>query len=132
MSLETELLLSSEKKDFARKFGLLRLNSSVQPCSLPLSKQKPSSGKNKKLFSEKEGWESFAHNLDSDSVINDRWELLKPCHNAVDKQQLSSHVKQSVEYIDLFSPTTLLRISQPTPMALHARENGLHVLLLAR
>ena len=100
--------------------------------SLPPSKQKPTSGKNKKLFSEKEGWESFAHNLDSDSVINDRWEFVETFHNSADKQQLSRHVKQSVEYINLFSPTKLLGISQPTPTALHARENHLHVLLLAR
>ena len=76
--------------------------------------------------------ESFAHKLDSDSVINDRWEFDETFHNAADERQLSRHVKQTVEYIDLLPPTTLLRTSQPTLTALHARENHPHVLLFAR
>ena len=118
----TSSVLRNER--LARKFRLLWLNSSSQPCSLPLSKQKPSSGENTTVFSEKEGWESFADKLDSDSVINDRWEFDETFHNAADKQQLSRHVKQTVEYIDLFYPTTLLRNSQPTLTALHARESS--------
>ena len=54
--------------------------------SLPQSKQKLLSGKKDKIIhSEKEGWESFAHKLDSDSVINDRWEFHETFHNAADK-----------------------------------------------
>ena len=130
-SLETELLFS-EMKDLQGNLGSYDLTALPNLVSLPLSKQKPSSGENTTVFSEKEGWESFAHKLDSDSVINDRWEFDETFHNAADKQQLSRHVKQTVEYIDLFSPTTLFRTSQPTLTALHARENHPHVLLFAR
>lgn len=84
------------------------------------------------LFIEKEGWELCVHNLSSESVIHERWEFDETFHNAADKQQLSRHVKQTVEYIDLFSPTTILRTSQPTLTALDAKQNHHHVLLFAR
>ena len=119
-------------KDLQGNLGSYDLTALPNLVSLPLSKQKPSSGENTTVFSEKEGWESFAHKLDSDSVINDRWEFDETFHNAADKQQLSRHVKQTVEYIALFSPTTLLRTSQPTLTAFHAKENHPHVLLFAR
>ena len=70
---KTELLLSSEMKDLQGNLGSYDLTALSNLVSLPLSKQKPSSGKNTTVFSEKEGWESFATKLDSDSVINDRW-----------------------------------------------------------
>ena len=88
-SLETELLLSSEMKDLQGNLGSYDLTALPNLVSLPLSKQKPSSGENTTVFSEKKGWESFTHKLDSDSVINDRWEFDETFHNAADKQQLS-------------------------------------------
>ena len=75
--------------------------------------------KQKKHFNEKEGWEECAHLLNTDSIIKERWEFKENFHNAADKQQLSRHVKQTVEYIDLFSPSTILRTSQPILTALH-------------
>lgn len=131
-SLETELLLSSEMKELQGNFGSYDLTALPNLVSLPLSKEKLSSGKNTKLFIEKEGWELCAHNLSSESVIHERWEFDETFHNAADKQQLSRHVKQTVEYIDLFSPTTILRTSQPTLTALNAKQNHHHVLLFAR
>lgn len=121
-SLETELLLSSEMKELQGNFGSYDLAALPNLVSLPLSKEKLSSGKNPKLFIEKEGWELCAYNLSSESVIHERWEFDETFHNAADKQQLSRHVKQTVEYIDLFSPTTILRTSQPTLTALHAKK----------
>ena len=41
-------------------------------------------------------------------------------------------VKQTVEYIDLFCPVTILQTCQPILTALHANENHNHVLLFAR
>ncbi|KAL9951170.1 hypothetical protein ACROYT_G043787 [Oculina patagonica] len=86
----------------------------------------------KKHFNEKEGWELCAHLLNTDIIIEERWEFKENFHNAADKQQLSRHVKQTVEYIDLFSPSTILRTSQPILTALHAKENHHSVLLFAR
>lgn len=67
-----------------------------------------SSDETTKHFSEKEGWELCAHHLSSDSVIEKRWGFDKTFHNTANKQQLSRHVKQTVEYIDPFSPTTII------------------------
>ena len=49
--------------------------------------------------------------------------------NAVDKQQLLRHVKQTVEYIDLvFTNHNILRTLQPILTALHTKESQHHVL----
>ena len=121
-------------KDLQGNFGSYDLTALPNLVSLPLSKEKHSSGKNTKSFIEKEGWKLCAHKLSSDSVIHERWAFDETFHNAADKQQLSRvrHVKQTVEYIDLFLPTTILRTSQPTLTSLHAKQNHHHVLLFAR
>ena len=131
-SLETELLLTSEMKDLQGNCGSYDLAALPNLVSLPLSKQKLSSDDSTKHFSEKEGWEACAHLLSTDSVIEERWGFDETFHNVADKEQLSRHVKQTVEYIDLFSPTTILRTLQPILTALHARENHHHVLFFAR
>lgn len=66
-------------------------------------------------------------------IIKERWEFKENFHNAADKQQLSRNVKQTVEYIDLFSPFTILRTSQPISTALHAKEiSSLYYCLLEK
>ena len=60
------------------------------------------------------------------------WEFDENFHDAAEKMQISRHVKQTVEYIDLFSPTTVLQTFQPLLTALHASENHRHVALFAR
>jgi len=115
-------------KDLQGNCGSYDLAALPNLVSLPLSKQKLSSDDSTKHFSEKEGWEACAHLLSADSVIEERWGFDETFHNVADKEQLSRHVKQTVEYIDLFSPTTILRTLQPILTALHARENHHHVL----
>lgn len=103
-SLETLLLLSLEIKDPQGNFGSYDLTALPNLVSLPLSKEELLSGKKTKLFIEKVGWELCAHKLSSDSVIHERWEFDETFHNATDKQQLSRHVKQTVEYKIFFRP----------------------------
>lgn len=131
-TLETELLLTSELKDLQSNIGSYDLTALPNLVSIPLSKQKLLYVETKSYFSEKEGWELCAHQLSTDSIIEERWEFDETFHNAAEKQQLSRHVKQTVEYIDLFSPTTIIRTSQPILTALYARENHHHVLLFSR
>lgn len=119
-------------KDLQSNIGSYDLAALPNLVSIPLSKQKLSPDETTKNFSEKEGWELCAHQLSSDSVIEKRWGFDETFHNAADKQQLSRHVKQTVEYIDLFSPTTILRTSQPILTAMYARQNHHHVLLFSR
>ena len=132
-SLETELLLTSEMKDLQSNLGSYDLATLANLVSIPLFKRKLSSGESTNTFNEKDGWGVCAQQLSSDCVeIEERWGFDETFHNAADKQQLSRHVKQTVEYIDLFSPSTILRTSQPILTALHAKENHHHVLSFAR
>ena len=80
-------------------------------------------------FDEKSGWDLCAENLVSNSEISERWPFDELFHDAAAKQQLSRHVKQTTEYIDLFSPTTILQTSQPILTALRASANHAHVLI---
>ena len=130
-SLETELLLSSEMKDLQGTCGSYDLTALPNLVSPPLSKPKLTSRENTKHFTEKEGWELCAGLLASDSIIEETWEFNQDFHDAADKLQLSRHVKQTVECMDLFSPTTILQTSQPILTA-HAKENHQHVPLFAR
>ena len=107
-------------KDFQGNFGSYDLTALPNLVSLLYQNKNPHLAKTQQYSVKKK----VADKLDSDSVINDRWEFDETFHNAADKQQLSRHVKQTVEYIDLFYPTTLLRNSQPTLTALHARESS--------
>ena len=99
--------------------------------SLPLSKPKKSVPDSLNNVSENEGRELCYHELASDSINEETWDFNENFHDA-DKQQLSRHVKQTVEYIDLFLPTTILQTYQPVLTALHASENHPHVLQFAR
>ena len=127
-SLETELL-TSEMKDLQSNLGSYDLATLLNLVSIPLFKRKLSSGESTNSFNEKDGWGVCAQQLSSDCVeIEERWGFDETFHNAADKQQLSRHVKQTVEYIDLFSPSTILRTSQHILTALHAKENHHHLL----
>jgi len=69
--------------------------------SLPLSKPKQTSLESTKHFSEKDGWELCAQELTSDSTVSkDTWKFDEEFHNAADKQQLSQHVRQTIQYIN--------------------------------
>ena len=117
------VLLQKITRDLQSNIGSYDLAALPNLVYIPLSKQKLSSVKTTKNFSEKVGWELCAHQVSTDSNIEERWGFDETFHNVADKQQLLRHVKQTVEYIDLFSPTTIIRTSQPILTALYAREN---------
>ena len=56
--------------------------------------------------------------MTSACVAEGTWDFDETFHDAADKQQLSRHVKQTVEHIDLFSSATILQTCQPTCITL--------------
>ena len=102
--------------------------------SIPLIKPKQTAPDNLNYFSEKEGWElGYDDQMTSACVAEGTWDFVdETFHDAADKQQLSRHVKQTVERIDLFSSATILQTCQPILTALNANKNHQHVLLFAR
>ena len=101
--------------------------------SIPLIKPKQTDPNNLNYFSEKEGWElGYDDQMTSACVAEGTWDFDETFHDAADKQQLSRHVKQTVEHIDLFSSAIILQTCQPILTALNANKNHQHVLLFAR
>ena len=98
--------------------------------SIPLIKPKQTAPDNLNYFSEKEGWElGYDDQMTPACVAEGTWDFDKTFHDAADKQQLSRHVKQTVEHIDLFSSAIILQTCQPILTALNANKNHQHVLL---
>ena len=108
-SLQSEVLLSSEMKEMQGTCGSYDMTALPNLVSVPLSKPKETSHESTQHFSEKEGWDLSADESTSDSIIEDTWDFDENFHDAADKLQLSRYVKQTVEYIDLFSPTSILQ-----------------------
>ena len=124
------MLITSEMKDLKGTCGSYDLVVLSNIVTLPLSKHLMA---NKKPdFDEKSGWDLYAVHLLSNSEISQRWPFDESLHDAEAKQQLSRHVKRTTEYIDLFSPTTILQISQPILTVLRGSANDAHVLMFAR
>lgn len=76
-------------------------------------------------FTEKDGWELCSTELNSDESATEDivpWEFDENFHDAAEKLQISRHVKQTVEYIDLFSPTTVRSSNFPAPTNCSARK----------
>ena len=122
----------SEMKDLQGNCGSYELAALTNLIALPLSKKNLPLGEAKTYFNEKEGWKLYASQLSSKSAIENRWEFNETSHNAAEQEQLSRHVKQTVEYINGFSPITILRTFQPISTVLHAKANHHHVLLFGR
>ena len=132
-SLETELLLSAEMTDTQGTCGSYNKTAPPNPVSLPLTKPKQTAPDNLNYFNEKEGWElCYDDQITSACVAEGTWDFDETFHDAADKQQLSRHVKQTIDHIDLFSPATILQTCQPILTVLHANKNHQHVLLFAR
>ena len=112
-TLETELLVSSEMKDLKGTCGSYDWAALPNLVSLPLPKPKLTCEKTN-TFTEKDGWELCSTELNSESANEDivPREFDENFHDAAEKLQISRHVKQTVEYIDLFSPTTVLQTFQ--------------------
>lgn len=128
-SLNKQMLLNSEMKDLTGTCGSYDIASLPNAVSIPLTKH---NNKSKQAFSEKEGWDLCQTLLTSKSEIVERWLTYdKTFHDNADKQQLSRHVKQTIEYIDLFSPTTIIQTSQPIISGLRASTNHCHLLSFA-
>ena len=73
--------------------------------SIPLIKPKQTAPDNLNYFSEKEGWElGYDDQMTSACVAEGTWDFVdETFHDSADKQQLSRHVKQTVEHILIFS-----------------------------
>jgi hypothetical protein len=118
-SLTKEMLISSEMKDITDTIGSYDQVSLPNIAAIPLCKNNSSN----KSFTEKEGWAKLdTCMLDSKNIIP--WDYKDEFYDAAEKLQLTRHVIQTTEYLDLYSPTTLLHTSQPILTALHANKSN--------
>ena len=132
-SLETELLLSAEMTDTQGTCGSYDMTALPNLVSIPLIKAKQTAPDNLNYFSEKEVWElGYDDQMTPACVAEGTQDFDETFHDAADKQQLSRHVEQTVEHIDLFSSATILQTCQPILTALNENKNHQDVLLFAR
>lgn len=127
-SLTKQMLLNAEIKELKGTCGSYYAASLPNVANIPLVKQ---SDQPKQSFCEKNGWELCKFMLNNNDEIIDRWSYNESFHDHADKLHLSRHVKQTIEYVDLFSPTTILRTSQPILTSLRASSNHTHLLSFA-
>ena len=113
--------------------GSYNMTALLNLVSFTLTKPKQTAPDNLNYFSEEEGWElCYDDQITSACVAEGTWNFDETFHDAADKQQLSRHVKQTIDHIDLFSPATILQTCQPVLTALHSNKNHQHVLLFGR